>query len=116
MTINIQSVHFDADRKLLDFVQEKVGKLNTFYDGIINHDVILRLDKSSNTDNKIAEIKISGKGIDFFAKKQCVSFEEAIDLVCEALKTQIKKHKNKVLDQTVSATAIKNVALPEDDF
>jgi len=98
MTINIQSVHFNADRKLLDFVNDKVSKLGTFYDGIINHEVILRLDKSSNADNKIAEIKISGKGTEFFAKKQCVTFEEATDLVCEALKTQLKKHKDRVLD------------------
>ena len=91
-------MHFDADKKLLDFVNDKVGKLNTFYDGVISSEVTLRLDKSSNSDNKIAEVKMLGKGIDFFAKKQCLSFEEAIDLVCEALKTQLKKHKDKVLE------------------
>lgn len=98
MTINIQSVHFDADKKLLDFVNDKVGKLSTFYDGIIASEVTLKLDKSSNSDNKIAEVKMLGKGIEFFAKKQCLSFEEAIDLVCEALRTQTKKHKDKSLE------------------
>lgn len=97
MTINIQSVHFTADRKLLDFINEKVVKLNTFYDGIINSEVTLRLDKSSTSDNKIAEIKMLGKGQEFFAKKQCESFEEATDLACEALKTQVKKHKDKLI-------------------
>lgn len=95
MTINIQSVHFDADKKLLGFVNEKVSKLNTFYDGIINSEIILRLDKSSTSDNKIAEIKMHGKGQEFFAKKQCSTFEEATDLACEALKTQVKKYKEK---------------------
>ncbi len=99
MTINVQSVHFTADRKLLDFVNEKVGKLNTFYDGIINSEVTLRLDKSSTSENKISEIKMLGKGHEFFAKKQCATFEEATDLVCEALRTQIKKHKDKLLEQ-----------------
>jgi putative sigma-54 modulation protein len=99
MTINIQSVHFNADRKLLDFVNEKVEKLNTFYDGIINSEITLRLDKSSTTDNKISEIKMLGKGHEFFAKKQCVTFEEATDLACEALRTQIKKHKDKLIQQ-----------------
>lgn len=98
MTINIQSVHFNADRKLLDFIKEKVEKLNTYYDGIINSEVTLRLDKSSTTENKISEIKMLGKGQEFFAKKQCTSFEEATDLACEALKTQIKKHKAKILE------------------
>ncbi len=96
MTINIQSVHFDADKKLIGFINEKVGKLNTFYKGIINSDVILRLDKNNKSANKIAEIKMKGKKHEFFAKKQCTSFEEATDLACEALKTQVKKHKEKI--------------------
>jgi putative sigma-54 modulation protein len=100
MTINIQSVHFDADKKLIGFINEKVEKLNTFYDGIINSEVTLRLDKNSNNENKIAEIKMLGKGQEFFAKKQCSSFEEATDLACEALKTQVKKYKEKVREQS----------------
>lgn len=99
MTINIQSVHFDADKKLLGFINEKVDKLKTFYDGIISGEITLRLDKSRTSDNKICEIKLLGKGHEFFAKKQCATFEEATDLVCEALKTQLKKHKDKVLQQ-----------------
>lgn len=95
MTINIQSVHFTADRKLLEFVQEKAEKLGTFYDGIISTEVTLRLDKSSTSENKIAELKLLGRGYDFFAKRQCETFEEATDLSCEALKTQLKKHKDK---------------------
>ena len=96
MTIKIQSVHFDADKKLLGFVNQKVEKLNTFYDGIINSEIILRLDKSNNASNKIAEIKMHGKGHEFFAKKQCASFEEATDQACEALRSQVTKHKEKM--------------------
>lgn len=98
MTINIQSVHFDADKKLLAFANDKVSKLNTFYDGLITAEVALRLDKSSSSDNKIAEVKLLGAGHEFFAKKQCLSFEEAIDLVCEALRSQLKKQKDKTID------------------
>ncbi len=96
MTVKIQSVHFDADQKLLNFVEEKVDKLTQFYDGIINSDVILRLDKSSDTENKIAEIKVHIAGNDLFAKKQCKSFEEAIDTSLDALRIQVKKHKEKI--------------------
>jgi len=99
MTINIQSVHFDADQKLLDFVNEKVDKLKTFYDGIINSEITLRLDKSSSSDNKVSEIKMLGKGHEFFAKKQCATFEEATDLACEALRSQIVKYKDKLIKQ-----------------
>lgn len=96
MNVKIQSVHFDADKKLLAFVQEKINKLNHYYDGIISGDVTLKLDKSDDTANKIAEIRLHIPGNDLFAKKQCKSFEEAVDLSLEALKTQVKKHKEKV--------------------
>ncbi len=99
MTTNIQSVHFDADKKLLDFATEKVNKLTTYYEGIISCDIIMRLDKSSTSDNKLVEIKLLAKGNELFSKKQAASFEEAVDLTCEALKTQIKKHKDKTLEK-----------------
>lgn len=96
MTINIQSVHFDADNKLLDFINERVAKLSSLYENIVDADVILRLDKSSSGANKIAEIKLRVKGSELFAKKQCLSFEEAVDSCVDALKTQIKKYKEKM--------------------
>ncbi len=96
MTLKIQSVHFNADKKLLEFIQERVDKLTQYYDGIITSEVILKLDKSDAATNKIAEIKLHIPGNDLFAKKQCKSFEEAIDSSIDALKTQVKKHKEKV--------------------
>ncbi|MCX6296789.1 MAG: ribosome-associated translation inhibitor RaiA [Bacteroidetes bacterium] len=96
MTVKIQSVHFDADKKLLAFVEERVDKLTHFYDGIIKSEVILKLDKSEGLENKIAEIKLHIAGNDLFAKKQCKSFEEAIDTSIDALKAQVKKHKEKL--------------------
>ena len=99
MTTNIQSVHFDADKKLIDFATEKANKLTLLFDGLISCDIILRLDKASTNENKVAEIKFQAKGQELFSKKQSLSFEESIDLACEALKTQIKKHKEKSLEK-----------------
>ena len=96
MTVKIQSVHFDADKKLVEFIQERIDKLTHFYDGIITSDVILRVDKSSEAENKVAEIKVHIAGNDLFVKKQCKSFEEAVDTSIEALKIQVKKHKEKI--------------------
>ncbi len=96
MTVKIQSVHFNADKKLLAFVEERVDKLTTFYGGILKSEVILKLDKGDAAENKIAEIKLHIAGNDLFAKKQCKSFEEAVDTSIDALKAQVKKHKEKV--------------------
>jgi putative sigma-54 modulation protein len=95
MDIQVHSVHFTADKKLVDFVNEKVGKLALFFDNIIASEVYLRLDKSQDGENKIAEVKILIPGKELFAKKQCKSFEEAADLAVEALRKQVHKHKEK---------------------
>ena len=95
MDIQVHSVHFTADKKLVDFVNEKVGKLELFFDNIIASEVYLRLDKSQDGENKIAEVKILIPGKELFAKKQCKSFEEAADLAVEALRKQVHKHNEK---------------------
>jgi len=96
MDIKVHSVHFKADQKLIDFVNEKVTKLQLFFDHIIAGEVFLRLDQTSEKENKIAEVKILMPGKELFAKKQCKSFEEAADSAVEALRKQVGKHKGKV--------------------
>jgi putative sigma-54 modulation protein len=95
MDMQVHSVHFTADKKLIGFVSEKVNKLEVYIDNIIAGDVFLRLDKSQGHENKIAEVKILIPGKELFAKKQCKSFEEATVLAVEALRKQVKKAKQK---------------------
>lgn len=96
MEIKVQSIHFDADKKLEDFINEKVSKLGSLHEHITTSEVFLRLDKNETGDNKIAEIKLNVPGKELFAKRQCKTFEEAIDLSVEALRTQVKKYKGKL--------------------
>ena len=96
MNITIHSIRFTADAKLEQFITNKLKKLSHFYDNILNSEVFLRLDKSQNLENKIVEIKLDIKGNDLFAKKQSKTFEEATDHVINALKKQLKKHKEKL--------------------
>ena len=96
MKINIRSIHFNADAKLVDFIQEKMDKIDHFYDGILSGEVFLRLDKSTSKENKVAEIKLNMPGKDVFAKRQCRTFEEATDDSVNAIIKQIKKHKDKL--------------------
>lgn len=95
MQVKVQSIHFDADIKLITFVEEKLQKLATFHDRIIKSEVFLRLDKSDVNENKIAEVKLSIPGKELFAKKQCKTFEEATDVAVDALRKQIDKHRAK---------------------
>ncbi|KAF5053337.1 Sigma 54 modulation protein / S30EA ribosomal protein [anaerobic digester metagenome] len=96
MKISISSVKFKADKKLEDFIQEKITKLAGNYDNLISGEVTLRLDNSANQENKIAEIRLNIPGNDLFAKKQCKTFEEATDSALDALRKQLSKHKEKI--------------------
>ena len=96
MKINIQSVKFDADKKLLDFVRQKVGKLLQFHDDILGAEVILRLENVQGDDNKVAEVILNIPGNNLFAKKQSKTFEEAADGCVDALRKQLKKQKDKL--------------------
>ncbi|PKP50423.1 MAG: ribosomal subunit interface protein [Bacteroidetes bacterium HGW-Bacteroidetes-12] len=96
VNVKINSVHFDADKKLIEFIHERVNKLSQYYDKIIDSEVILKIENTSSSDNKIVEIKLAIPGNDAFAKKQCKSFEEATDTAVEALRRQLKKHKEKL--------------------
>lgn len=95
MNIQIHSVKFDADKKLLEFVTGKVNKLKQFSDDIVSAEVYLRLDKDHEKENKLAEVKLEYPGGPLFAKKQSKSFEESTDLVVDALKKQITKQKER---------------------
>lgn len=94
--VNIQSIGFVADSKLETFIQGKVDKLLKLDDDIVGVEVFLRLEKPAVVENKMVEIILDLKGADLFAKKQSQSFEESTDMVIEALRRQLVKHKEKL--------------------
>ena len=95
MKIRVQSIHFNADKKLLEFIQRKVDKLDQYFDQIISGEVYLKLENVDDEANKISEIKLIVPGMTLFAKEQCKTFEEATDLSIESVRKQITKHKDK---------------------
>lgn len=97
MKLQMHSIHFDADRKLVEFIQRKADKLDTFYDRIIDGEVIMKLNKDDSNENKIVEIKLNLPGNQLFAKEKSKTFEAATDEAVEALRRQIKKHKEKLI-------------------
>ncbi len=96
MKVNINSVHFKADRKLEQFIAGKLEKLNAYYDGIIGSEVTLKVDNTDTPENKITEIRLLVRGSDLYAKKQSKTFEEATDSAAEALRRQLIKFKDKL--------------------
>lgn len=95
MNITVQSIKFDADQKLVDFIKRKSAKLDQFLDNIIEGVCYLRLENVEDEANKIVELKINIPGSQLFAKAQAKSFEEATDVAVESLRRQIGKYKTK---------------------
>ena len=98
MNVNIQNVRFNADSKLVDYVNKKMIKLNTFHDRIIKVDVFLKLDNVVHKiKDKIAEIRVHVPRHHFFVKCSSKSFEESFDSAFESLVNQVKRKKDKLL-------------------
>ena len=96
MKVNTQSVNFNADRKLINFLQNRLDKVETFYSKVISSDVYMKVENTSAKENKIVEIKISVPKDKFVVKKQCKSFEEAVDSACSSLERRLIKQKQKL--------------------
>lgn len=95
MKLQVHSIHFDADQKLINFIQRKVDKLETFYDRMVNGEVYLRLN-NEGVENKTVEIKVKVPGSHLFAKEQARSFEAATEMATDALRNQLKKFKTRM--------------------
>ncbi len=95
MKLQVHSIHFNADRKLITFIQTKIDKLETFYDRLVGGEVFLRIN-NEGIDNKTVEIKLKVPGTRLFAKEQARSFEAATDQATEALRQQLKRFKTKI--------------------
>ncbi|KQC29652.1 ribosome hibernation-promoting factor, HPF/YfiA family [Flagellimonas eckloniae] len=96
MKVNAQSVNFVADGKLMEFIQRRMDKLELFYDKVISSDVYLKVENTSAKENKIVEIKLLVPRDQLIVKKQCKSFEEAVDSACSSLERKLVKKKEKL--------------------
>ena len=90
MNVQIQTVHFDADTKLIEHVNRKIEKLRTFHDHIISVEVYLKLDNVVHQiKDKVAEIKVNIPKHSFFVKHQTKSFEESFDSALDSMATRL---------------------------
>lgn len=114
MNIIVQSIKFDADQKLVDFIKKRTGKLEQYLDNIIEGVCYLRLENVEDEANKLVELKLNIPGSQLFAKAQAKSFEEATDVAVESLRRQINKYKTK--NRTNASNHKDVLAVDEDEF
>jgi len=86
MKVSVQSVNFNADRSLIEFVEKKVNSLEKYYDKIVDSEVFLKVQQTSGKENKFVDLKLNIPGNDLVVKKQCKTFEEGVMLATDSLK------------------------------
>ncbi|WP_299159974.1 HPF/RaiA family ribosome-associated protein [uncultured Tenacibaculum sp.] len=102
MKVFTQSVNFTADKKLIDYIEKRIEGLEKFHDKIVDAEVFLKVQKTSEKENKITEVKINIPGNELMVKKQTKTFEEGVSIAIESLKRSLKKSKEKHRDSLVS--------------
>ncbi len=93
MKVITEAVQFKADSKLIDYIEEKLAKLDKLSDRIISAKVKLRLENSGQVKDKVVEVSLNVPGDHLFAKSISKTFETATDDAVKALGRQLKKFK-----------------------
>lgn len=92
MEIRVQSIKFDADQKLLDFIDKKLGKLTKFFDNIIRAEVALSVEPDHQ---KNVKVRLAVPGDDIIVERSAATFEDAVIDCSDLLKDLLIKAKQK---------------------
>ena len=96
MKITINSVHFSAADRLRDYIEKRMNKLDRFFDRVVDARVNLKLQQEVKGANKSVEIALHVPGNTLIAQVQSSTFEHATNQAIEKIKSQLKKHKEKL--------------------
>jgi putative sigma-54 modulation protein len=103
MKINLSAVHFDADQRLVDYIEKKTAKLDQFFDRIIDAHVFLKLENSGQVRDKIVELKLEVPGDTLIATEVSKTFEASTDAAVDNMKRQLNRHKEKIQEKHPSS-------------
>lgn len=97
MEIRIKSLKFDADAKLIAYVEKKVSKLEKFFDGLESVEVVLSL--LSEPDNKSVKLLSHIPGDELVIERSAKTFEEAVTEAVDLMKEKVVRAKEKKFDK-----------------
>jgi len=101
MQIIISGKGIELTPAIKNYVEEKIGGLDKFYDKIIRANVKVGLESNHHQKGNIfvAECKLEVPGNDLFASKNEKILYKAIDKVRDYLESELKKHKVKTREK-----------------
>lgn len=96
MKINMEYDSFTASPSVVSFVEQKVGKLDRYFDRIIDASVLLKNDAGKTKNPDICEIRLNVPNDTLFASGEGENIERAIVSAADAVSSQLKRHKEKM--------------------
>jgi putative sigma-54 modulation protein len=97
MTTRIQSIHFDADFKLIQQIHSQIDRLSKYAaHKAVEAEVFLKLEHVGKIQDKVVEIVLKLQGQLLIAKSTHKSFEKALRDAIATLKSQLLRYKEKI--------------------
>ena len=93
MEIKVQSIKFDADQKLLDYIDKKVGKIEKFYEDIVRTEVDLSL--LADPQKKNVKVHVFIPGNELVVERNNDTFEGPINDCVTTLKDLLVSEKER---------------------
>ena len=90
MEIRIQSLKFNADQKLLDYVEKKVSKIERFDDNITSVEVVLSLEE--RPENKAVKLQVAVPSDTLVVDRSAKTFEEAVTEAVDIMKERLVRN------------------------
>jgi len=97
MEIAIRGKNIDLTTALKDYIDDKVGRLDRYFDSINAVDVTLTVEKNRSIERtQRAEVTVHVNGTVIRAEEASVSMYSSVDIVVDKLERQLKKYKSKI--------------------
>jgi len=112
MQISLTFRNTEAEDWLKEHVNKRLLKLDKYIDTLTETRVILSVEKFRN----VAEINLSGRGLNLNGKEEAKEMIIAIDNVIDKIERQLKKHKEKTRNHKENASKNEMVIMEEDEL
>ncbi|MDD3759406.1 MAG: ribosome-associated translation inhibitor RaiA [Acidithiobacillus sp.] len=95
MQLHITGQHLDLTEAIKNRVHEKLGRLDHYFDRVIDGRVVLKFLPHEKLSN-VAEITVSAPGHDFHAEARDADMYVAIDQLADKIDGQVRQYKEKL--------------------
>ncbi|CAL2059836.1 ribosome hibernation-promoting factor, HPF/YfiA family [Tenacibaculum sp. 190524A05c] len=91
--INIQFIRMNTSENLEMFILKKLEKVTKFYQNLIDINVYIKYENSSENKGRICEVEMKQSGLHLFASANENDYQIAVTNAIDQVKRQLDKHK-----------------------